>query len=163
MLAELRDEIELVQGASHPFDPADYLAGKQTPVFFGSAINNFGVQPLLDFFVEHAPAPRPRETTSREVAPHEDEAHRLRVQDPGEHGSAASRPHRVHAHLLGQVRRRHEGVPRAHRQGSALANALTFMASDREIADEAYPGDIIGLHNHGTINDRRHASPKARR
>ena len=69
MLAELRDELELVQGASHPFDPAAYLAGKQTPVFFGSAVNNFGVQLLLDFFVEHAPSPQPRATTTREVAP----------------------------------------------------------------------------------------------
>jgi peptide chain release factor 3 len=69
MLAELRDELELVQGASHPFDPAAYLAGKQTPVFFGSAVNNFGVQLLLDFFVEHAPPPKPRATTTREVGP----------------------------------------------------------------------------------------------
>ena len=61
--AELRDELELVQGASHPFDLEAYLAGKQTPVFFGSAVNNFGVQPLLDFFVEHAPSPQPRATT----------------------------------------------------------------------------------------------------
>ena len=72
MLAELRDELELVQGASHPFDPAAYLAGKQTPVFFGSAVNNFGVQLLLDFFVEHAPAPRPRATTTREAEPEEE-------------------------------------------------------------------------------------------
>src|SRR3546814_15723886 len=51
---ELRDELELVQGASHPFDEAAYLAGKQTPVFFGSAVNNFGVPLLLDFFAAHA-------------------------------------------------------------------------------------------------------------
>src|SRR5687767_10345052 len=55
MLRELRDELELVQGASHAFDADAYLAGTQTPVFFGSAVNNFGVQPLLDFFVDHAP------------------------------------------------------------------------------------------------------------
>src|SRR5690606_20563397 len=71
MLSELRDELELVQGASHPFDLQAYLRGEQTPVFFGSAVNNFGVQPLLDFFVEHAPSPRPRATTTREVAPTE--------------------------------------------------------------------------------------------
>ena len=58
MLAQLRDELELVQGASHPFDKQAYLEGKQTPVFFGSGVNNFGVQPLLDFFVEHAPPPQ---------------------------------------------------------------------------------------------------------
>src|SRR5690606_7221160 len=68
MLAGLRDELELVQGASHAFDLDAYRAGRQTPVFFGSAVNNFGVQPLLDFFVRHAPSPQPRETTVREVA-----------------------------------------------------------------------------------------------
>src|SRR5690606_18680003 len=71
-MAELRDELELIQGAANPFDHAAYLAGKQTPVFFGSAVNSFGVQLLLDFFVEHAPAPQPRATPSREVAPQED-------------------------------------------------------------------------------------------
>src|SRR3546814_14463690 len=71
VLREVRDELELVQGASHPFDLAAYLAGRQTPVFFGSAVNNFGVQLLLDFFVRHAPSPRPRETTTRMVEPAE--------------------------------------------------------------------------------------------
>ena len=54
-----REELELVQGASNPFDLDAYRAGQQTPVFFGSGVNNFGVQPLLDFFVKHAPAPQP--------------------------------------------------------------------------------------------------------
>ncbi|KAG1534593.1 hypothetical protein G6F50_015522 [Rhizopus delemar] len=71
MLADLRDELELVQGASHPFDLDAYRAGKQTPVFFGSGVINFGVQPLLDFFVEHAPSPQARSTTGREIAPEE--------------------------------------------------------------------------------------------
>ncbi|HKT42454.1 MAG TPA: peptide chain release factor 3, partial [Rhodanobacteraceae bacterium] len=71
-LAELREELELVQGASHPFDLERYLAGEQTPVFFGSGINNFGVQPLLDFFVEHAPSPQARATSTREVSPEEE-------------------------------------------------------------------------------------------
>ncbi|HVJ36280.1 MAG TPA: peptide chain release factor 3, partial [Stenotrophomonas sp.] len=67
LLQQVRDELELVQGASHPFDAPAYLAGKQTPVFFGSGVNNFGVQPLLDFFIEHAPPPQPRATTGRPV------------------------------------------------------------------------------------------------
>jgi peptide chain release factor 3 len=57
-MRELREELELVQGRQPSFDLDAYLAGKQTPVFFGSAVNNFGVQLLLDFFVEHAPSPR---------------------------------------------------------------------------------------------------------
>src|SRR3546814_7771588 len=71
VLREVRDELELVQGASHPFDLAAYLAGRQTPVFFGSAVHNFGAQLLLDFFVRHAPSPRPRETNKRMVEPAE--------------------------------------------------------------------------------------------
>src|SRR5699024_12763187 len=59
-------DLELVQGASHAFDLDEYRAGRLSPVFFGSAVNNFGVQPLLDFFVRHAPPPQPRATTTRE-------------------------------------------------------------------------------------------------
>jgi len=69
---ELREEIELVKGASHSFDKAAYLRGELSPVFFGSAINNFGVQELLDYFVEHSPPPQPRETTTRSIEPSEE-------------------------------------------------------------------------------------------
>ena len=65
--AELREEVELVQGASHTFNKNAYLAGEQTPVFFGSAINNFGVAPLLDSFIVNAPAPGSRATRGRAV------------------------------------------------------------------------------------------------
>jgi len=67
--AELREQVELVRGASDAFDPGAYLAGEQTPVFFGSAINNFGVDELLDAFVEHAPAPSARAAVERSVEP----------------------------------------------------------------------------------------------
>ncbi|MBU6470135.1 MAG: peptide chain release factor 3, partial [Gammaproteobacteria bacterium] len=67
-----RAEVELVRGASHVFDRDEYLAGRLTPVFFGSAINNFGVRELLDAFVEHAPPPRARATTTRSVEPREE-------------------------------------------------------------------------------------------
>jgi peptide subunit release factor RF-3 len=117
MLADLRDELELVQGASHPFDLEAYRAGKQTPVFFGSGVNNFGVQPLLDFFVEHAPRRRRAHHRPRD-RPGREQADRLRVQDPGQHGPAAPRPRRLHARLLGPLQRRHEDLPRAHRQGN---------------------------------------------
>src|SRR5690606_13461405 len=151
-LADLRDELELVQGASHPFDLERYLAGELTPVFFGSAVNNFGVQLLLDFFVRHAPSPGPRETTGREVAPTEDTLTGLVFQ--------------LQAHLDPQHRDRvafmrvcsgrfQAGMKAFHvRSGKdmKLANALTFMASDREIAESAWPGDVIGIHNHGTIS-----------
>jgi peptide chain release factor 3 len=152
MLAELRDELELVQGASHAFDPASYLSGKQTPVFFGSAVNNFGVQLLLDFFVEHAPAPKARATTSREVLPGEEKlaGFVFKIQanmDP---------QHRDRVAFMRICSGRFEaGMKALHvRSGKEvkLANALTFMASDREIVAEAWPGDVIGIHNHGTVS-----------
>jgi peptide chain release factor 3 len=141
-----------VQGASHPFDAQAYLAGRQTPVFFGSAVNNFGVQLLLDFFVEHAPSPRARATTTREVDPLEDRLSGFvfKIQanmDP---------QHRDRVAFMRICSGRFEaGMKSLHvRTGKEmkLANALTFMASDREIVAEAWPGDVIGVHNHGTIS-----------
>ncbi len=152
VLAELREELELVQGASHPFDLEKYLAGEQTPVFFGSAVNNFGVQPLLDFFVEHAPPPRPRATTTRTISPDEDKltGFVFKIQanmDP---------QHRDRVAFLricsGSYRSGMKALQVRTGKETKLANALTFMASDREIVEVAYPGDVIGLHNHGTIS-----------
>ena len=145
-------EIELVAGATASFDPAAYLAGRQTPVFFGSAISNFGVEELLAAFVEYAPAPLPRPTQQREVHALEpelsgfvfkiqanmDPAHRDRIAFMRICSGRYARGMRVrHVRLAKEVK---------------IADALTFMAADRSQADEAYAGDIIGLHNHGTIN-----------
>ncbi len=151
-LAELREELELVRGASHPFDQERYLKGELTPVFFGSAVNNFGVQLLLDFFVEHAPPPQARASLTRTVQPDEskltgfvfkiqanmDPAHRDRVAFM----RVCSGSYKAGMKML-QTRTGKD---------VRIANALTFMASDREIAAEAWPGDVIGLHNHGTIS-----------
>jgi len=152
MLRELRDELELVEGASHPFDETAYLAGRQTPVFFGSAVNNFGVQPLLDFFVEHAPSPKPRATTTREIDPDEEKltGFVFKIQanmDP---------QHRDRVAFMRICSGTFDGGMRAFHVRSGkeikLANALTFMASERDIVEKAYPGDVIGIHNHGTIS-----------
>jgi len=149
--AEFREEIELVKGASHAFDKQAYLAGTQSPVFFGSAINNFGVTPLLDAFVEHAPAPGPRETTGRVVESDEpaltgfifkiqanmDPAHRDRIafmRICSGHFQRGMKLH--HVRLAKDIK---------------SANALTFLAQEREHVEDAWPGDIVGLHNHGTI------------
>jgi len=151
-LAELRDELELVRGASHAFDAGEYLAGRLTPVFFGSAVNNFGVQLLLDFFVEHAPGPQPRATTTRTVEPLEEtfSGFVFKIQanmDPA---------HRDRVAFLRVCSGRYDGgMKMLHARSGKdmrIANALTFMASDREIVSTAYPGDVIGLHNHGTIS-----------
>jgi peptide chain release factor 3 len=147
-----RDEVELVRGASPEFDTTDYLAGRQTPVFFGSAINNFGVTELLSAFVTHAPAPLPRETTVRVVSAGEEKltGFVFKIQanmDPGHRDRIAfmricsgrySKGMRLFHVRLGKEMR--------------INDALTFLAADRQHTDEAFAGDIIGLHNHGTIN-----------
>jgi peptide chain release factor 3 len=149
--AELRDEIELVKGASHEFDVQAYLEGTMTPVFFGSAINNFGVTELLDHFVATAPSPLPRQTTSRVVDPAEekftgfvfkiqanmDPAHRDRIAFLRICSGSYRKGMKMHHVRIGK--------------NIQVSNAVTFLASDRGHVDEAYTGDIIGLHNHGTI------------
>jgi peptide chain release factor 3 len=152
-LAEAFDEeIELVKGATEAFDADEYRAGRQTPVFFGSAINNFGVEELLASFTTHAPGPLPRVARERVVEPLEsrltgfvfkiqanmDPMHRDRIAFLRLCSGKYTRGMRLyHARLAKEVR---------------VADALTFMAADRAAAEEAFAGDIIGLHNHGTIN-----------
>ncbi|HEY8508203.1 MAG TPA: peptide chain release factor 3 [Steroidobacteraceae bacterium] len=146
------EEIELVKGATDSFDVEAYRAGKQTPVFFGSAINNFGVEELLTAFTEHAPPPLPRATRERVVQPLEEKftGFVFKIQanmDP------AHRDRIAFVRLCSGKYQR--GMRLLHvRSGKEMrvADALTFMASDRAHAEEAYSGDIIGLHNHGTIN-----------
>jgi peptide chain release factor 3 len=152
MAGAFDDEIELVKGATEAFDPEAYRAGRLTPVFFGSAINNFGVEELLASFTVHAPGPLERETRERMVDPLEpalsgfvfkiqanmDPAHRDRIAFLRLCSGKYTRGMRLfHVRLGKEVR---------------VADALTFMASDRAAAEEAFAGDIIGLHNHGTIN-----------
>ncbi len=152
MLDELRGELELVQGASHPFNLAAYRAGTQTPVFFGSAVNNFGVQPLLDFFVEHAPPPQAHETTTREVQPTEPRlsgfVFKIQANMDPMHRDRVAFMRVCSGRFVAGMKSLHVRTGKEVK----LSNALTFMASDREIAVEAWPGDVIGIHNHGTIS-----------
>ncbi|PLX74692.1 MAG: peptide chain release factor 3 [Desulfuromonas sp.] len=148
---ELREDIELLEGAANPFNEEDYLKAHQTPVFFGSAINNFGVQEMLDAFVELAPAPIPRMAQTREVAPDEekfsgfvfkiqanmDPAHRDRIAFLRICSGKYTRGMKVRHHRIGRE--------------VTFPNATIFMAQDRQNVDEAWPGDIIGIHNHGTV------------
>ena len=149
---ELQDELELVRGASHEFDASAYLAGRQAPVFFGSGVNNFGVQLLLDFFVEHAPSPRARQTTSRMVEPDEQSfsgfVFKIQANMDPNHRDRVAFVRVCSGHYDNGMKMLH--VPSG--KELRVANALTFMAADREIANQAFAGDVIGLHNHGTIS-----------
>ena len=150
--AAFDEEIELVRGATQEFDLDQYRAGRQSPVFFGSAIANFGVEELLKAFTRHAPGPLPRATRQREVEPTEskltgfvfkiqanmDPAHRDRIAFLRLCSGKYTRGMKLHHVRLDKDVR--------------IADALTFLASDRPAAEDAFAGDIIGLHNHGTIN-----------
>ena len=150
--AAFRDEIELVKGACPAFDTDAYRAARQTPVFFGAALANFGVRELLDEFVEVSPAPLPRASDSRVVEPVEDRLSGFvfKIQanmDPGHRDRVAFM--RI---CSGRYRK---GMRVKHlRLGKTikLPDAITFMAAERQQAQTAYAGDIIGLHNHGSIN-----------
>lgn len=144
-------EIELVRGASNIFDLEEYLAGRMTPVYFGTALGNFGVREMLNEFVEWAPSPRARATQTRTVAPNEekftafvfkiqanmDPNHRDRVAFLRVCSGAYTRGMKVtHTRLAKEVR---------------INDAVTFLAGERTQAEEAVSGDILGFHNHGTI------------
>ncbi len=150
--AQFRDEVDLVRGASPRFDLAHYRAGRQTPVFFGSAVNNFGVRELLSSFVEHSPGPLPRPTLQRIVEPTEPKltGFVFKIQanmDPG-HRDRIAFMRLCSGRYVRGMRLHHVRLDKDVR----IADALTFLAADRSQAEEAFAGDIIGLHNHGTIN-----------
>ena len=148
---QFRQELELVQGASHEFDHDAFLSGDLTPVFFGTALGNFGVDHMLDGLVEWAPAPMPRQTDTREVVAAEEKftGFVFKIQanmDP---------KHRDRVAFLRVVSGRFEKGMKLRqvrtKKDVVISDALTFMAGDRSHLEEAYAGDIIGLHNHGTI------------
>jgi len=149
--AELREDVALLEGAANPFDLQEFLKGNQTPVFFGSAINNFGVRELLDTFVEIAPAPQPRATATRTVSPGEKgfSGFVFKVQanmDPA-HRDRIAFLRVCSGRFLRGMRLRHLRLGK----DIIVANPIIFMAQDRSTVQEAWPGDIIGIHNHGTI------------
>ncbi|MFT4824076.1 MAG: peptide chain release factor 3 [Halioglobus sp.] len=145
------EEVELVRGASHKFDLDLFLAGKLSPVFFGTALSNFGVRELLDDFVVWSPAPLDRNASQRLVASHETKfsGFVFKIQanmDPR---------HRDRIAFLRVCSGRYtKGMKMNHvrlGKGVKIADAVTFKAGEREVVEEAVSGDIIGLHNHGTI------------
>ena len=145
------DEIELVRGASPQFDATAYLAGSQTPVFFGTALHNFGIEEFLDHLVAYAPAPVAREAVERRIEPDEknfsgfvfkiqanmDPAHRDRIAFVRICSGSYQKGMKLYHVRLGR--------------SVQVANALTFLAGSRDHVEQAFAGDIIGLHNHGTI------------
>lgn len=148
---ELRAHVELVQGASHRFDKEAFLKGQLTPVFFGSALNNFGVRELLDAFANYAPAPQERSTQTRVVSPKEDKfsgfVFKIQANMDPAHRDRIAFLRVCSGKYLPKMQLYQVGLEREVK----ISQALTFMASEREHVEQAWPGDIIGLYNHGTI------------
>ncbi|MBC6425479.1 MAG: peptide chain release factor 3 [Ekhidna sp.] len=151
MVNELRDEIELVNGVYDEFDEEGYLNGELVPVFFGSAVNNFGIRELLDCFTQIAPKPKPRETEKREIMPSEKKFSGFIFKI---HANMDPR----HRNRIAFVRvcsgRFERGSNYYHvRQEKQLrfSNATAFMAQQKETVEEAFPGDIVGLYDTGNL------------
>lgn len=147
----LREEAELIEGVYDPFNTDTYLSGEVAPVFFGSALNNFGVKELLDTFIDVAPYPAPRETDQRDVEPHE--------------GSFSGFVFKIHANLdprhrdriaflrvcSGKFERNKNYLHVKLGKTFKFSNPTSFMANDKNIIDEAFPGDIVGLYDTGNF------------
>lgn len=148
---KLREDAELIEGVYEPFSNDLYLDGYLAPVFFGSAINNFGIQELLDTFIQIAPEPRSRFTEDREVKPEEktfsgfifkihanlDPNHRDRIAFCRiVSGKFERNKFYYHTRLNKKLR---------------FSNPTSFMANDKSVIDEAYPGDVVGLYDNGNF------------
>jgi peptide chain release factor 3 len=148
---ELRDELDIITSVYPQFDKQEYLDGHKSPVFFGSAVNNFGVKELLDCFVEIAPSPVPRDTEERKVEPTEEKftgfVFKIHANmDP---------KHRDRIAFLricsGQFNRNTNYYHIRQERNIKFSNPTAFMASKKEVIDEAYPGDIVGLYDSGNF------------
>lgn len=148
---QLRNDVELIEGVYPDFNIEDYRSGKVAPVFFGSAVNNFGVKELLDTFIRIAPHPVPRETTVREVEPEETKftgfVFKIHANmDP---------KHRNRIAFLricsGRFERGNNYYHVRQEKSLRFSNATAFMAQDRETVDEAWPGDIVGIFDTGNL------------
>lgn len=148
---ELRNDLETIEGVYDPFNQEDYLSGEVAPVFFGSAVNNFGVQELLDTFIQISPTPRGRDTDVKRIEP--------------EYPKFTGFVFKIHANLDPKHRDRiaflrivsgefHRNTFYHHvrlNKKLKFANPTSFMAQEKSVIDEAYPGDVIGLYDTGNF------------
>ncbi|SUO96884.1 peptide chain release factor 3 [Suttonella ornithocola] len=151
MIADFREEIELLREASNAFDREAYLRGELTPVYFGSAIGNFGVREMLTDFAENAPAPQAHATTARVVAPEEDKltgfVFKIQANMDPKHRDRIAFMRVNSGRFTPGMKLKQVRIGR----DVKIPDALTFLAAEREHASTALAGDIIGIHNHGTI------------
>ncbi|MDG4649291.1 peptide chain release factor 3 [Roseibacterium sp. SDUM158017] len=150
-LEQLREEVEMARELLPPMDPKAFLEGTLTPIWFGSAINSFGVKELMDGIAEYGPEPQVQAATPREVAPEEDKVSGFvfKVQanmDP-KHRDRVAFVRLASGHFQRGMKLTHVRS----KKPMAISNPVMFLASDRELAEEAWAGDIIGIPNHGQL------------
>ncbi len=151
-VAKLREEVEMARGLCPPFDLKSYREGHLTPVYFGSALNNFGVRELLEGLAELAPAPRPQPTAERPIFPGESKVSgfvfKIQANMDPKHRDRIAFVRLASGHFKRGMKMKHV------RSGKTLAlhNPVLFLAQDRELAEEAWAGDIIGVPNHGNLH-----------
>jgi len=150
-VAALRHDVDLIASASTPFSVDAFLAAKQSPVFFGSGINNFGVREVLQALVDWAPPPQPRDATIRAVEPAETPfsgfVFKIQANMDPKHRDRIAFFRVCSGRYAPGIKVRHL---RAERE-MKIGNALTFMANERVASEDAVAGDIIGIHNHGQL------------
>ncbi len=144
-------EIDLVRGASHQFDESEFLEGKLTPVYFGTALSNFGVKEMIDGFTQFAPAPQSRESDIRDVKADEEKltgfVFKIQANMDSKHRDRIA----FFRICSGKYQKGMKVFHQRTGKMMQISKALTFMAGEREQVEEGYAGDIIGLHNHGSI------------
>ncbi|MFO1284832.1 MAG: peptide chain release factor 3 [Burkholderiales bacterium] len=147
----LRHDVELIEAASAPFSVDAFLAGRQSPVFFGSGINNFGVQEILQALVDWAPPPQPRDATIRSVdpaeAPFSGFVFKIQANMDPRHRDRIAFFRVCSGRYSPGMKVKHLRLDREMK----IAHALTFMANERVASEDAVAGDIIGIHNHGQL------------
>lgn len=148
---ELREEIDMIEGVYEPFNRETYLAGKVAPVFFGSAVNNFGVQELLNAFCEISPSPRGRDTDLKHIEPEEEKfsgfIFKIHANLDPKHRDRIAFLRIVSGKFQRNTFYNHVRIGKKIK----FANPTSFMAQDKSVIDEAYPGDVIGLYDSGNF------------
>ncbi|PWK61094.1 peptide chain release factor 3 [Roseicyclus mahoneyensis] len=151
LLAQLREELEMARELLPPFDAKAFLEGSLTPIWFGSAINSFGVKELMEGMAEHGPAPQLQPAEPRQVAPEEDKVagfvFKVQANMDPKHRDRVAFVRLASGHFLRGMKLTHVRS----KKPMAISNPVMFLASDRELAEEAWAGDIIGIPNHGQL------------
>ena len=151
LLARLRDEVEMARELLTPFDRQSFLEGHLTPIWFGSAINSFGVQELMAGISEYGPAPQPQTAEGRQIAPEESAVtgfvFKVQANMDPKHRDRVAFVRLASGHFERGMKLLHVRL----KKQIAVSNPVLFLAADRELAEEAWAGDIIGIPNHGQL------------